>query len=109
MHPIKLKRFNNAQFLKGIGRELLHRLFGRFEPELKAANLDLPSSTLSDNDYFSHLGVSCLHLEQFPPDLNEALIAIEELSSTEGVTALQSSSQWIKLQPLLRPESSAPD
>lgn len=109
MKPIKLKRFIDPGFLHGIGRDSLRQFFARFQTGLSANGLTLPPPTLSLADYFSHLAVFCANLEKFPPELNDALIAIEELSTHDGVNACQVSARWPRFQHVLREDSSPGD
>jgi hypothetical protein len=87
---IRYKRFTQPRVLQKIGRQLLHRLFEPFAEKLQKAGLSLPSSALPDNEYYQQWAGLLLSPEGLPDDLNEALFAIEEMATSEGLDRLQS-------------------
>jgi len=86
---LRFKRFTRIQVLKRIGRELLERFLRAFEPELRAQGVALPGSAFDDAAYFLALGRLLATPEQLPDRLNEALFAIDEMSSPEGQEQLE--------------------
>src|SRR2546426_381516 len=106
---MKLKRFTKPNVLNRIGRELLARFFESFRDELNANQLALPPPGLADADYLNALARLLLHPEGLPDRLNEALFAIDDISTTQGLERLQAAPEWPSLQPLLRPDSSGED
>jgi len=86
---IVFKRFIRPQFLKRMGRAMLTRFFEEFAGELAAANLALPTAALDDAAFFGGLARLLAAPEQLPDRLNEALFAIDELSTPEGQEQLE--------------------
>jgi hypothetical protein len=104
MKKLALKRFSNHIFLKRLGHDLLTRFLSRF-PDLAPS----PDTSHSELDYYSSLAALFLRPERLPPAFIEELLAIEEMSTLEGLARLQRSPDWPRLQPRLRPDSTAED
>jgi hypothetical protein len=107
MTALKLKRFIKIAFLKRLGRELLLRILGSFQKQLDANGLTLPPPTAPDTVFFNELLELLLVPEKLPPELLDALAAIDDMSSPQGLQAIESSSEWPALRERLRPDSSA--
>lgn len=86
---MKFKRFTRPQFLKGIGREMLGKFFGRFADELQMRKVALPANDLDDDTYFAALANVVMSPDDLPDALIEALFAIEELANAEGQEKLE--------------------
>jgi len=65
---MKFKRFTKPQFLKGIRRELLDQLFGKFSVEFATRKIALRTRHLSDDDYFTAVANLALALDGFAFD-----------------------------------------
>src|SRR6266705_1135209 len=106
MKKLSLKRFTNHIFLKRVGRDLLDQFFERY-PDLPAdSTLRTAHAAL---DYYSALAACFMRPERLPPALIEDLLAIEEMSTPDGLARLERSPDWPRLQPQLRPDSTAED
>ena len=119
-----LKRFSNHIFLKRLGRDLLTHFLSRF-PELEAhsshwshvspesnashSTLAAPSSCASGLDFYSSLAAFFLRPERLPAGMMEELLAIEEMSTPDGLTRLERAAEWPDLERQLRPDSTAED
>src|SRR5687767_11217082 len=86
---MKFKRFTKPQFLKGVGRVLLTKFFGKFSGELGARNVALPTDELGDDDYFKSLAALVMKPDTLPDNLIEDLFAMEEMANDEGNERLQ--------------------
>src|SRR5437016_5805486 len=86
---MKFKRLTKPQFLRGVDRAMLARLFGKFSDALDAKKVALPQPDSSDEDYFKSLAAVTMNPDVLPDDLIEALFAIEELANDEGHERLQ--------------------
>src|SRR6266404_3664642 len=106
MPVLKFKRFNKPQTLKRIGRGLLAQFLARFHAELAARSLALPQAELPDADYFQTLAGLLMAPEALPDGFNEALFAIDEMSTPRGQDLLQAIPEWSGLQLRLHPDSS---
>src|SRR5438067_13716690 len=106
---IKFKRFNKPHALKRIGRPLLARFFAHFQPECTANALALPPPDLTDSQYFGALARLLMCPEGLPDSLNEALFAIDEMSSSRGQQLLQAAPEWADLRLAIRPDSTPED
>lgn len=82
---MKFKRFTKPGFLKGIGRAVLDKLFGKYAAE----GVKLPSQDLSDEDYFKSLSGLAMGADGRPDNLLEAMYAIEEMANEEGQERLE--------------------
>jgi hypothetical protein len=105
MKTLKLKRFNQPQFLRRLGRDLLTKFFDRFT----GPTLPLPPPELPDADYYYALAGLLLRPEHLPPGLCEDLSAIEEMATREGFSRFERAPEWPRLQAGLRPNSTAED
>ena len=102
MKKAGLKRFSNHIFLKRLGRELLGRFLGCFpEMGVLAARPEL--------DFYSELAAIFLRPERLPLGMMDELLAIEEMSTADGLARLQRAAEWPRLQPQLRMDSTAED
>src|SRR5205809_262097 len=106
---MKFKRFNKPCVLNRIGRDLLARFFESFRDDFNANQLALPPPGLPDADYADALARLLLHPEGLPDLLNEALFAIDDISTTQGLERLQATPEWPGLQLLLKPDSTCED
>src|SRR5438445_11044124 len=104
---IKYKRFTNPRLLKRINRELLARFLDQFREPFNGNALALPPPGLADTDYFSSLARLLMSPESLPDRLNEALFAIDEMSTQRAQEQLEAAPEWPELQPLLKPDSCA--
>jgi hypothetical protein len=86
---MKFNRFTKPQILKGIGRPMLGKLFGRFNDDLAARKIPLPTDDLDDDGYYSALAAMVLAPDGLPPVLIEALVAIEGMATAEGQERLE--------------------
>jgi hypothetical protein len=86
---VRYKRFTRLCVLKRIGRDLLQRFLGQFEPDLTAQGLALPGPALEDALFFGNLGRMLAAPDQLPDRLNEALFALDEMSGPEGQEQLE--------------------
>jgi hypothetical protein len=90
---MKFKRFTKPQFLKGVGRTLLTRLFGKFSADLGAKKVALPPPESEDDAYFKSLAVLAMKPDGLPDNLIEALFAMEEMANDEGNERLQAAAE----------------
>src|SRR5947209_18133987 len=104
MTVIKLKRFIKSAFLKRLGRDLLARIFNCFQKQLDANGLTLPPPAADDTAFFNDLLDLLLKPEKLPPELLDALAAIDDMSSQPGLHTIESSSEWPALRERFRPE-----
>ena len=109
MTTLKLKCLNKPGVLKRIGRPLLTRLFEQFAVQLNSNGLSLPPPEVSDADFFNSLARLLMRPEELPDALNEALVAVDDLSTLQGFELLEKSPGWAARQSLLRPESTRED
>jgi hypothetical protein len=109
MTTLKLKCLNKAGVLKRIGRPLLSRFFEQFAPQLNSNGLSIPSPGLSDSDFFNGLALLLMRPEELPDALNEALVAVDDLSTLQGFESLEKSPGWSARQRLLKPDSTRED
>ncbi|TAK95236.1 MAG: hypothetical protein EPO07_15685, partial [Verrucomicrobia bacterium] len=86
---MRFNRFTRPQLLKGIGREMLGKFFGRFNTELTARKIVLPASALDDDAYYTALAAVALAPDGLPDELCEALFAIEGLANAAGQEQLE--------------------
>jgi hypothetical protein len=86
---VRFRRFTKPHVLRRIGRDLLSRFFDSFAEDFGAANASLPTAEVPDDDYFQAVAKVLLCPEGLPPRLNEALFAIDEMSSVEGHERLE--------------------
>ena len=96
MSVMRFKRFTKVGVLKGIGRELLGRFFGRFNGNGKA--LALPPASASDDDYFQGVAKALLSPEGLPDEVGEALYLVDEMSNDEGHDRLDAAVREAGLQ-----------
>lgn len=89
MHALKLKRFTKPQVLRRARREVLDEFFACFQRGASAERLQLPPSTLADEDYYTALARCLMGPESLPDALNEALFAIDEMGGAEGRERLE--------------------
>jgi hypothetical protein len=106
---IRHKRFTQPRVLQNIDRKLLLRFLEPFTQELQQRGLALPSSELPANEYFQQLAGLLLSPEGLPDELNEALFAIEEMATPEGLDRLQSGIAQAGLKCELDPASTRED
>src|SRR5690348_618332 len=109
MTTLKLKCLNKPSVLKRIGRPLLTRFFEQFASDLNSSGLALPPPEFSDVDYFNSLAGLLMRPEQLPGALNEALVAVDDLSTPQGFEALEKSPGWPARQSLLKQDSTRED
>jgi hypothetical protein len=102
MKKAGLKRFSNHIFLKRLGREFLGRFLQCF-PEMGAMG------AVSGLDSYSELAALFLRPERLPPGMMDELLAIEEMSTADGLARLQRAAEWSRLHPRLRADSTAED
>lgn len=84
MPVTKYERFADPFFLKQIGRPLLERFLRRFEPALAGRNVLLPPPGALDHEFFNVLAHMLMSPEGLPPEMNEAIHVINEMSTAEG-------------------------
>jgi hypothetical protein len=109
MSTIRFRRFTKPQFLKQIGRELLGKLFGKFDEELSAQGLKLPAADAPDDSYFTELSQVTLSPDALPDNMIEALFTIEEMANDEGHDRLQMAAQQAGLDLKLGDDTSFGD
>ena len=115
MKKLALKRFSNHLFLKRLGHDLLTQFLACFPgldpPQVSHTSHSShePSQPHSVLDYYSALAAFFLRPERLPPAFIEELLAIEEMSTPDGLARLQRSAEWPRLQTQLRPDSTAED
>src|SRR2546423_15350958 len=78
-----LNRFIQPEVLYEMGTELLSLLFDRFKDELTARDAVIPDPNLAQGHYYESVAAIFKSPESLPPDLVEAVTAIEELASPE--------------------------
>jgi len=93
MAVMRFKRFTKLGVLKGIGRELLDRFFGRFNGAGNGERVELPAASASDDDYFEGVARALLSPEGLPDEVGEALYMVDEMSNEEGHDRLQAAAQ----------------
>jgi hypothetical protein len=81
---MKFRRFTRVNFLTEIGKELLGAFFARFPNELAEKKVMLPSIELADDKYYPAVAKLFLSPNGLPPILNEAMLAIDALSTEAG-------------------------
>lgn len=109
MTTLRLKCLNKPGILKRIGRPLLTRFFEQFAPELNSNGLALPPPGLCDAEFFNSLARLLMRPEELPDRLNEALVAVDDLSTPQGFDSLEKSPGWLARQPLLKADSTRED
>src|SRR5256885_1388021 len=118
MRKLALKRFTNHIFLKRLGRDLLDQFFERFPDLNDAVHAALPAMSKPDEhgrtaafglDYYSALAAVFMRPDRLPPSLIEDLLAIEEMSTANGLARLQRAPEWPQLQAEFRADSTAED
>ena len=109
MTTLRLKCFNKPGVLKRIGRPLLTRFFEQFAPQLNSNGLSLPPPELSDSDFFNSLARLLMRPEDLPDSLNEALVAVDDLSTPQAFESLEKSPGWCARQSLLKGDSTRED
>src|SRR5262245_50108255 len=109
MTTLKLKCFTRPGVLKRIGRPLLTRFFEQFAPQLNSNGLSLPPPEDSDTDFFNALARLLMRPEDLPDSLNEALVAVDDLSTPQGFESLEKSPGWAAHQALLKSDSTRED
>jgi hypothetical protein len=109
MTTLKLKCLNKPGVLKRIGRPLLTRFFEQFAPQLNSNGLSLPPPEISDADFFNSLAQLLMRPEELPDSLNEALVAVDDLSTPQGFESLENEPGLAARQSLLKPESTRED
>src|SRR5262245_14062709 len=109
MTTLRLKCLTKPGVLKCIGCPLLTCFFESFAAELNSSGLALSPPELSDADYFGALARLLMRFESLPDLLNEALVAVDDLSTPQGFESLEKSAGWPARQSLLKPESTRED
>ena len=104
---IQFRRFTKPNVLKRINRELLEKFLDQFKNEFNGNARTLPPPDLPDEDYFNALSRLLMSPECLPDRLNEALFAIDEMSTPRAQEQLEAAAEWPAVQGLLRAESSA--
>lgn len=92
------KRFVRAGFLQQLDRELLNRFLQQFQPQIQQRGLRLPEEAYSEETYGTRLAALLATPEGLPPELNEALLAIEELASPEAQEHLEAAAVSLGVQ-----------
>lgn len=85
---MSLKRFTSVKNLRGLGRPLLKEFFNRFEEELKAKSVTLPTESLEDDPYFKALADVFFAPKELPEAITRVLEAVIELADDKGVSDL---------------------
>jgi hypothetical protein len=109
MTALRLKCLNKPGVLKRIGRPLLIRFFEQFAADLNSNGLALPPPESSDTDFFNCLAQLLMRPEDLPDTLNEALVAVDDLSTPQGFESLEKAPGWPTRQSRLKPESTRED
>jgi hypothetical protein len=109
MNVVRFKRFTRPQVLRGAGRDLLGRLFGRFREELASRGLGLPGREVTDEIYYGALARVLMSPEGLPERLNEVLFAIDEMATPDGQQRLQAAVRQAGIEVALEEESSEMD
>jgi hypothetical protein len=89
MQFLKFRRFTRPGLLRSAGRDLLQDFFAQFTRDLVEAGVPPPPSTASDDEYFVAVSNWLLRPEALPDRLTEALFALDEMASAEGLERLQ--------------------
>src|SRR5881397_1865865 len=95
---IQFRRFTKPHILKRINRELLARLLDHFKDEFNGNAFALPPPGLPDADYFNALARLLMSPESLPDGLNEALFAIDEMSTQRAQEQLEAAPEWAEVQ-----------
>src|SRR5438876_6685175 len=98
--------FTDPLVLQQIDRPLLREFLQHFTDDLKASNLILPTSDLSDDDFFSSFAALLTASEALPTSMHEALCAITELAAPENQSRLETAVFNAPLTLGLDPQSS---
>ena len=106
---IRFKRFTRPNILQRLGRPLLERFLQQFKPGFDAANVPLPDPGLPDAIYFGSLARLLATPENLPDSLTEALFAVDEMASAQGVEDLQAAAAAAGLPLAFEPTSSRED
>jgi hypothetical protein len=106
---MRFKRFTKRAFLEEIGRDLLGRFFDKFKAGLADKQIVLPAPGLKQEEYFAALSRLVMHLDDLPPDLIEAIYAVEEMATAQGEERLQAAVARGELELTFKPESSRGD
>jgi hypothetical protein len=109
MTTLKFKCLNKPGVLKCIGRPLLTRFFEQFAPQLNSNGFSLPPPQSSDADFFNSLARLLMRPEELPDSLNEALVAVDDLSAPQGFESLEKSLAASAHQSLLKPDFTRED
>jgi len=113
MKRLSLKRFTNHIFLKRAGRPLLEQFFERYPgldpPRVTNSIFAAETAVSGESDYYSALAAFFMRPERLSPVLIEDLLAIEEMSTAEGLSRLERCPEWPGLKSHLRPDSTAED
>lgn len=86
---MRFKKFTKPTFLRSIGRDLLTRLFERFAADFDAKQIQPPSRDIDDFAFNRAITALVTNQEGLPGQLLEALFAIEEMSTEEGLERLE--------------------
>lgn len=78
------RRFTRTNFLTEIGKELLGTFFARFETELAEKSIVPPEAALADDRYYPAVAKLFMAPAGLPRELNEAMLAIDALSTESG-------------------------
>ncbi len=81
--------FTDPVVLQQIDRPLLREFLKHFNDDLNASNLILPTSDLSEDDFFSSFAALLNASEVLPTSMLEALCAIAELATPENQSRLE--------------------
>jgi hypothetical protein len=106
---MRFRRFTKPGFLKEIGRDLLGRFFGKFKVGLDEKQIELPAPGLKEGEYFAALSRLVMRLDDLPPELIEAIYAVEEMTTEQGEERLQAAVERSELALTFQPESSRGD
>src|SRR5437016_3889131 len=102
---IRFKRFTKPHLLKQIDRGLLVRFFDHFKNDFNGNALALPRPEVPDSNYFASLARVLMSPEWLPDSLNDALFAIDEMSTQNAQARLEAAEEWPEIQALLRADS----
>lgn len=81
---LRFKRFTRPQVLQRLDRRLLTSFLVEFDAELRARGMVFPSEDLADGPWRAAAAALLRSPEGLPEELNEALFALDELSSPDG-------------------------